>query len=249
MSFLRLRLPPPWLALGLLLTACDPPPGDTDGTDSATSTDGATSVVSVDTGDGTGSSGTADPSATTTAGTGEEVCAPLPGQGDPCMDDADCEMAGDCCSCIAYNPNLGAPGNCGGGCGQTVCEQLGVTEAYCDAGTCRVRGLSCDQTAVLCDAAPPACPAGELPQVSDGCFTGGCLPVASCDWVPDCSHCPMDERCVITQTAGCDQHACIPAIPECPSGPPTCDCLGAIACASPYDQCAIDGETIVCSAS
>ncbi len=226
------------LAFALLFGGCDPLPGDSESTGSVTATDGATSVVSVTSnGSGGGDSG----------GTGGDSCQPLPQPGDPCVADSDCEMAGDCCGCIAYNPMMGSPGNCGGGCGQTVCEQLGVTEAYCDAGACRVRGLSCDQTAVTCDAIAPACAAGELPQVADGCFTGGCLPVAFCDWVPDCSACPVDEHCVITQTAGCDQHSCIPDFPECPPGPPSCDCLGNVACQAPYGACAIDGDTIVCS--
>lgn len=245
-QYLRLIRPLPWLLAGLLLPACDPAPGDTD-TESVTATDGATSMVSGTTTADSGDGGTADPSATSTAGTAPDACVPLPQDGWPCAMDSDCEMAGDCCSCIAYNPSMGSPGNCGGGCGQTVCDQLGVTEAYCDTGVCRVRGLSCDQTAVLCDAVGPTCPDGELPQVADQCFTGACLPVAYCDWVPDCSVCPANSHCVITQTAGCDQHSCIADFPECPAEPPTCDCLGNVACNPPYGACAIDGDTIVCS--
>ncbi|MCX4245578.1 hypothetical protein [Paraliomyxa miuraensis] len=236
----------PWLLAVLLLPACDPAPGDTDA-DAATATDGATSMVSGTTTAGTeGSEDTLDPSATSTAGTAPEVCQPLPQDGWPCTEDGDCEIAGDCCGCTAYNPSMGAPGNCGGGCGQTVCEQLGVTEAYCDTGVCRVRGLSCDQTAVQCDAAAPACPDGQLPQVSDHCYTGACLPIEHCDWVPDCSYCAAGDTCVITQTAACDQHRCLPPFPECP-GPATCNCLGAVACAPPHGACAIDGDAIVCS--
>ncbi|MCA9649284.1 MAG: hypothetical protein KC501_05210 [Myxococcales bacterium] len=233
---------------GLVLPACDPLPGETD-TDAATATDGATSMVMVGTSD-SGGSETADPSATGTAGTagtGPESCQPVPQDGWPCMADGDCEMAGDCCSCVAYNPSMGSPGNCGGSCGQNLCERLGVTEAYCDAGSCRVRGLSCDQTAVVCEVEPPECPEGELPQVADHCYTGSCLPVEYCDWVPDCSDCPTDSTCVVTQTPGCDQHSCLAPFPECPPGPPTCDCLGGVACNAPYGACAIDGDTIVCS--
>lgn len=245
---LRSRLLPlPWLAVGVLLGACDPLPGDTEGAGSGTATDGATSVVPPGTGDDTAGGETVDPSATSTAGMGGGGCQPLPHDGDPCAVDADCAIAGDCCSCVAYNPGMSSPGNCGGGCEQDVCERLGLVDAVCEAGTCRVRGLSCDQTAVLCDAAPPACPAGELPQVADQCFTGACLPVAYCDWVPDCSHCPADELCVITKTEACEQHACLPPLPECPAGPATCDCLGQLACEAPYDTCAIDGDAIVCS--
>ncbi|MCA9708363.1 MAG: hypothetical protein KDK70_21110 [Myxococcales bacterium] len=230
--------------------ACDPAPGDTD-TDDPTATDGATSMAtsmaSGSTSAGSDEGQTVDPSATSTAGTDPEVCQPLPQEGWPCMNDNDCEVASDCCSCIAYNPSMGSPGNCGGGCGQTVCDELGLSDAYCDAGVCRVRGLSCDQTAVLCDAAPPACPPDQLPQVAEQCYTGACLPVERCDWVPDCSYCAADATCVITQTPACDQHACIPPFPECPPGPPTCACLGGVACGAPYATCAVDGDTIVCS--
>ena len=89
----------------------------------------ATSMASGSTSAGSDEGQTVDPSATNTAGTDPGVCQPLPQEGWPCMNDNDCEVASDCCSCIAYNPSMGSPGNCGGGCGQTVCDELGLSEA------------------------------------------------------------------------------------------------------------------------
>ncbi|MCH9688001.1 MAG: hypothetical protein K0V04_41610 [Deltaproteobacteria bacterium] len=229
-------------------TASPPSTGAVDSTTGAPSTGGSTTAPN-DTTSGdttTASDTTATDSDSTGNDTDSAACEPLPAQGDSCVVDADCQVAGDCCGCVAFNPTQGGPGNCGGGCGQTVCEQLGVDTAVCDDGVCRVQGLSCDQTAVTCNSPTPDCPDGELPQVQDGCFTGSCLPVEHCDWVPDCAACPQDEVCVITQTDDCDQHACTPPIPKC--GPqPTCNCLGSVVCAPPFTNCAVADGAIICS--
>lgn len=224
---------------------------DTDGTTGSATTAGDTTNTTGSEGGSTGDTGTTSETGETEGDssgdtTGGGVCAPVAPQGDTCLVDDDCQISGDCCSCVAYNPMFGAPGNCGGGCGQSVCEQIGADSAVCSSGVCQVLGGSCDQTTVTCDRAVPACPAGELPQVVDECYTGQCLPVEHCDWVPDCSFCPGGEVCVITRTDECDQHACIPAIPKC-GGAPSCGCEGAIACSSPFDMCAIEDGAVVCS--
>jgi hypothetical protein len=204
----------------------------------------------------TGESTAADTTATVgsdsssgTESTGGGVCEPLADPGDwPCGDDDDCAIAGDCCSCVAYNPNMGSPGNCGGGCGMDVCEQLGLDTAVCTDGFCEVAGFSCDQTTVSCDGLPPDCDDGWLPQVEDGCWTGECLPVEWCDWVPDCDACPDDQECVIVQADDCDHFDCVAPIEECGFGPPTCDCFGAVVCEPPYAACEIDDDgAVVCS--
>jgi hypothetical protein len=176
------------------------------------------------------------------------VCEPLPdSDGWPCNEDTDCEVAGDCCGCTAYNPNKGAPGNCGGGCQQDVCEQLGLDTAVCVGGFCEVYGLSCDQTKVTCESLPPDCAEGSLPQVAGDCWTQECLPIEYCDWVPDCGACPGDQFCVIVQTDDCDHIDCFEPLEECGLGAPSCDCEGEIFCPPPYTACGVENDAIVCS--
>jgi hypothetical protein len=204
-------------------------------------------TTSADTSTDGGSSSAGSSSSGSTDTTGGGVCEPLSHPSEwPCGDDGDCEIAGDCCGCIAYNPNLGAPGNCGGGCEQDVCEQLGLDSAVCVDNTCQVVGFSCDQSAVMCDSLPPECDDGMLPQVADGCWTDACLPVEFCDWVPDCDTCPDSQICVVVQTDGCDQHDCVDPIPECGGGD-ACECLGNEVCPPPYTTCAVEDGAIVCS--
>ncbi|MEM9455103.1 MAG: hypothetical protein AAGF11_13055 [Myxococcota bacterium] len=195
----------------------------------------------------TGTSQTTDTGSETDPTTGEMMaCDPIPPQGDTCVVDADCQIAGDCCSCVAYNPMMSGPGNCGGACGMNVCEQIGATQAYCDSGVCRVLGGSCDQTAVTCDLPPPACPPGELPQVQEECYTGSCISVAFCDWVPDCSDCPVDQFCVIRRTEACDQHDCVPFVAKCGGGGPSCGCEGLFVCQPPFGACLEENGAVVC---
>jgi hypothetical protein len=220
----------------------------------STGSSGASTSSGADT--STGGSTAADTTATIgsdsssgTDSTGGGVCESLADPGEwPCGDDDDCAIAGDCCSCVAYNPNMGSPGNCGGGCGMDVCEQLGLDTAVCTGGFCEVAGFSCDQTTVSCDGLPPDCDDGALPQVEGGCWTGECLPVEWCDWVPDCAACPDDQVCVIVATDDCDHFDCVAPIEECGLGPPTCDCFGAVVCEPPYAACEIDDDgAVVCS--
>lgn len=129
---------------------------------------------------------------------------------------------------------------------QDKCTEWGLDSARCQDGVCVVKGKSCDQTKVVCDSPTPNCPMGELPQVEDGCFTGECLPLDACDWVPDCSFCGPTQVCNITQGPDCSHQRCVPNIEEC-QGSPLCRCLGAIFCAPPHESCAdVDGN-LVCS--
>ncbi|MCA9695561.1 MAG: hypothetical protein KC636_38645, partial [Myxococcales bacterium] len=168
--------------------------------------------------------------------------------GFPCQEDGDCALAEDCCGCYAYNPMFGSPGNCGGQCEQQKCAEWGLTAAACEQGVCVVKAKSCNQDKVLCDALPPECKEGTLPQVDGGCWTGACLPIEACDWVPDCSHCPPGDTCKTTQGEGdsCVQHECIPPFPEC-FGEQNCACLGPVFCPQEFPSC-VDGDGgIVCS--
>ena len=109
-----------------------------------------------------------------------------------------------------------------------------------------VKGKSCNADKVVCDLPTPECPMGALPQVDDGCYTGDCLPIRACDWVPSCDLCGQQAICNITEGPGCTHHRCVPDLPEC-DGQPLCDCLGKIFCNPPHESCADEGGALVCS--
>lgn len=65
-------------------------------------------------------------------------------------------------------------------------------------------GSCYEQTA--CDAAPPACPAGTVPGVANGCYTGACIAYQACEPPLDPGACWEQVECLAF------------AIPECPEG-------------------------------
>jgi hypothetical protein len=151
-----------------------------------------------------------------------EGCFPPPLEGTDCTSDEECALAGDCCSCFAYKPEWWDPGNCGGSCAMDKCEEWGITEAVCHQGYCAAVDLSCNQALVTCKVAPPTCDAGSLPQVWNGCYTGGCLPIEACDWAPDCSVCAEGQLCMHEQRNGCDYVRCVDDMAECLGEGPCC---------------------------
>ncbi len=212
---------------------------------------GTMSTTVASTGGDTSSSGTTEPDPMT-GSTGEPTTGPVceldyePG-GFSCETDSDCAIAGDCCGCVAYNPNMGSPGNCGGMCQQDKCAEWGLTEAACENNQCVVKGKSCDLNDVSCDAPEPQCEDGELPQVLDNCYTGECLPVEACDRVPDCSYCEqIGNNCKITNGGfeGCAAYSCFPDFPECFGGQ-TCGCLSPFMCTAPFTTCADISEGVI----
>lgn len=206
----------PLAVLVLFAAACDPKPADPGAMETTTS--GSDSTDSTDS--GTTGEGTAEP---------EGCVPPSSGDGFPCEVDEDCAIAGDCCGCTAYAPASGSPGNCGGSCEMDKCEEWGISEAACVSGECVAQGLSCNQATVTCDAASPGCDEGFLPQVLDGCFTGDCLPIDACDWVPSCESCADNQACMHETRGGCDYERCVGPIAEC-QGQGPCACLGPIFC-------------------
>src|SRR5690606_15641589 len=70
---------------------------------------------------------------------------------------------------------------------------------YCDeaAGTCQT-GTDPNGTCsgeATCNEARPNCPAGQVPTLLDGCWTGLCSPVAACDAEPVCGHINDEANC------------------------------------------------------
>lgn len=215
-------------------------------TTTATTTTATTGTSEATTVDPTTGDATTDEPTTTDTDTGGlvDLCVPKL-DGFSCEVDEDCAIAGDCCSCVAYNPSMGSPGNCGGNCKQDKCSEWGLDAAACEAGVCVVKGKSCNADKVTCEIAVPECGPGTLPQVIGDCYTGECLALEACDWVPDCALCE-GSICAITEGPGCTHRRCIEPIPEC-DGQPPCACLGQIFCQPPHDNCSEDQGALVCS--
>jgi hypothetical protein len=126
-------------------------------------------------------------------------------------------------------PNCTSDAECAAGCYclNGNCEETSICTAdnQCPAGqTCDENRTTCEPitgtcyTPAVCNVAPPACNAGELAEVANGCYTGLCLPEASCPDDPPAPAC--DE---IT-----DWNACLAAAPECTA------VVGGTNCHRPY---------------
>lgn len=108
-----------------------------------------------------------------------------------CTTSADCKT-GEYCD----------PGSqtCTGSC---TCDSDAVAQSqgwgYCDEarGTCEPPNPngSCGG-AVTCNQIMPTCPAGQVAQISNGCWTGSCSAIASCDVTPACPSLQSEGDCL-----------------------------------------------------
>lgn len=143
-----------------------------------------------------------------------------------CSSDDDCRLFSDCCSCAAY-PGAGeAPQACPADCAEVLCEQHGIDQVRCSAGSCvLVTSHDCSALAITCDSLPPECPDGTLAGVgANRCWTGDCVPSNLCGLRPDCSSCADDEVCFrgFNDAFGTPYY-CMPRPVTC-SDQATCDC-------------------------
>jgi hypothetical protein len=99
---------------------------------------------------------------------------------------------------------------------------------------------------VLCLALPPECSPGTTPGVSNGCWTGACIPLGECPPVPfeECHGQPTcdaawptcPEGHVPQLRDGCWTGACIP-LELCEQEPSPASCIGEIWCESEPTEC------------
>jgi hypothetical protein len=94
------------------------------------------------------------------------------------------------CTNVDCGPGYQCAVECTNNTCQTVCEPI------TGPGDCT--------GAILCNAAPPACPTGTTPGIANGCYTGYCIPNIYCGS-------PDPGRCY-------DPVLCNSAPPQCPSG-------------------------------
>jgi len=253
----------------LLLAGCSDdglaPPIDTDamttsgpvsGNESTADNDANDAADSTPQGTGTGSTGsTGDP---TGGGPGDTTVATDDGESSTtdeplpppmvCEDADQCVLVDNCCECAAHHVDDVVP-DCEMECDQPMCAALGIPEigVVCDDGTCGRETHDCSGL-VACNALPPDCPDGTLPEVSEGggCWSGACIPVAACDPVPGCDYCDETEACVTSVTQLGTFYSCR-AVPDDCGGVPTCDCMPPDTCEAPFDTCESGDGQITCS--
>lgn len=94
---------------------------------------------------------------------------------------------------------------------------------------------ACDPDEVFCEALPPACPPGMVPEIDPAamCWTFACVPAESCETVMDCTVCGMDQACIAVAEPTGPVFICEPIPPAC-MGVPTCECMPG-ACPMPFE--------------
>ena len=121
-------------------------------------------------------------------------CAAEPTAPQGCYSDDQCGPGTRCNAnevCLP-NPNCADDGACDDVCwGQCVPDGGG-------AGTCT-------SSEILCDALPPECPAGTVPGILNGCWSGYCIPFDACDPPIDPGSCHEPVVCTAAE-------------PKCPQG-------------------------------
>jgi hypothetical protein len=151
------------------------------------------------------------------------------------LEDADCVLVDDCCTCEGIPVNTPFPECPMMNCFAPTCESIGLSQptALCRAGRCDVNA-DCNQAHALCNSIPPMCGAGQTPIVVNGCW-GGCVDPVECQEVGECTQCLADQACIENVAFGVERH-CVD-IPAACSGQIECSCLGATTCIKPYGIC------------
>lgn len=218
-----------------------------DSSSSSTGSTGSTSATSSSSSSGSSGSGSTTSGSTTASETTGETSGTTGGAVDECKVDADCELFSDCCSCQAA-PVGEMPDQCDLSCKQARCEVLGIDSAVCRFGVCATSRVNCDATKISCNALPPECPAGLLPQVTQAgdCWTGECVRGIQCESVPTCDDCPESGWSCVSYQAFVTTYVCEP-VPAACEGTPTCECAGDLYCTDDFSLCNDLGDAVACA--
>ncbi|HEX7839100.1 MAG TPA: hypothetical protein VF469_16595 [Kofleriaceae bacterium] len=81
---------------------------------------------------------------------------------------------------------------------------------------------------LTCTTAPPACPENQVALIKDGCFTGQCRAIATCEAAPACGSLQHEDNCLSRNTdctAVYNGHGCHkPDGSACQAGDTNCQC-------------------------
>ncbi len=146
-----------------------------------------------------------------------------------CSQDSDCKLVSDCCRCEAMSSSSPTPECSSGPCFTDACPTESVTAAACVNTSC-VKAKSCAGT-VTCGQAKPACPAGQTPLVSGGCW-GACVNASECLTLDNCDACSSPGFLCVQEYG--PNRKCVPVPVACTSHI-NCDCLKSYLC--PKTQC------------
>ncbi len=114
-------------------------------------------------------------------------------EGGFCTSDSDCGSGYYCdttrSSCEPDGSGSGSGSSCSTNTDCTGNDQI------CDttSGTCVQ--ASCAGT-LTCNLGPPTCPSGSVPLIYNGCYTGTCQAIASCDAPPACANINDEQDCL-----------------------------------------------------
>lgn len=143
-----------------------------------------------------------------------------------CVPEA-CEINEDCDQGEICND-----GTCESTCTCTTDQQaIDAGYGFCNEsrGTCEPApaGGSC-QGASTCNIAEPVCPEGSVAVVQNGCYTGVCNTIGTCDLTPECEKLQHETDC-IARAASCTSvyyglNCTNPAGQTCVSGSTDCTC-------------------------
>lgn len=211
-------------------TAGSTGPGTTGTTGEPVTTSGATmggstgpATTEATTGGGTtGADTTGGGTGTSDGSSGGTSAGTTGGMNDvPCVDDSDCSLMTNCCTCDVIAEGE-VPAACPiMECLVDVCSTYDLQDSkpVCRFGRCTFSKISCNPAGVICKSLPPTCGPGTLPTLNANgdCWSGQCAPVEACDWAPDCANCVDKEDplvCVFKAQKGA-YHVCEPKPVDC----------------------------------
>jgi hypothetical protein len=131
-----------------------------------------------------------------------------------CNDDSQCPSGYTCdedrSSCVPSNCTADSDCNAGEYCDEDSGKCIASCECASDAEAQQQGWANCDELRATCDPEPtagscegvstcniqePTCAAGQVALVSDGCYTGTCGDIASCDLTPECEKLQAEGDC------------------------------------------------------
>ncbi len=154
-------------------------------------------------------------------------------------------------TCVIEQPGCTSDAECAAGCycEGGLCEESSICsrDSDCPAGQhCDEPRSTCMPGAptpscggpVTCTFGAPTCPAGQVPLILDGCWTGTCAPLASCDVAPTCEVLNTETDCLARAECSAvynGQNCTRPDGSSCTMGSSGCTCTSFT-----FDECRAD---------